>query len=207
MSKLIFKNRLKSTDEYSEQKLSEFLSKMSDFPYFYQDSLDYRLQIDMFLQDQEVDFCLIEYQIHFDQISSEIFGIDCARIQNELNQKLFYDEILRQILEKEENLLETHKILGKKPAKHLTINKPALLRINLTNDEYLQILNANSDIILTELKLTSEEFTKIVPKPFALLFDITIGFEGEQTIKIPFLMVMYVEFLGINPVIKWRSIK
>lgn len=214
MSKIDFSKYLKSTDEYSQIKLTEFLSNLTNQPYFYNSVIGYKELIENLIDDSQIDFCLLEFQAHFEFVASEIFQIDMEKVKRELKgtdktanailtaleitpklaenptrtlvwYKVYFNAILKKIL-------ETNKIeLGisfsnniNSPIIGAIIHKPALLKITSSD-----LIDSYESIFLEELGITSEQYKQIFEFPFALLFDVEIFPENKKPpIKKPFLM-------------------
>ncbi|MBA5628704.1 hypothetical protein [Moheibacter lacus] len=86
MSKIDFSKYLKSTDEYSQIKLTEFVTNLNEQPYFYNSVIEHKTLIENLIDDSEVDFCLLEFQSHFDIVASDLFQIDLNEVKNELRR-------------------------------------------------------------------------------------------------------------------------
>jgi hypothetical protein len=214
MNKIDFSKYLKSTDEYSQIKLTEFQNNLSEQPYFYSSSIDFDSVFQNLLNDPEVDFCLLEFMTNFEFVASDFWQINLKEVKRELKEtnktanailtaleitptiaknatktlvwyKMYYNAILQKILE--ENETELGFRFGNDNDFDIigvTLHKPALLCI--TSHDFIDSYESD---FLEDMGITSEQYKQIFEFPLALLFDVEIHPENKKPpIKKPFLM-------------------
>jgi len=199
MSKLPLKEILRPVDQKSEKRLNQFLDGLTNLSYFYLGN-EFPSIVESILEDQNVDFCILEFENALGGHAENFWNIEAAPIKKkiasnkELNPsgKIFnpddfyekpklisaYHNALIDAILNTKGETKTHMYAYMLEKVNITISNTVLLEIDTRDFDYFD-----------ELYFADNVLYKDVLKPFTFLFDMEMEFEeSKKTVKKPFLM-------------------